>query len=153
MTLTELIHQYTQVTDEGFAVVLDKAPAQWDEAIRAAGRREAYRIMARELDGMYRRQFGRDFLFSEKCMTFELGYHVNAYMAATGHKGYPRHVSTLLFSKAALVEHCRSIEISTEDIASLRQRLMFGYRSGVRKSLRGTVEDPFRRFGGKKTRP
>ncbi len=145
MALDELTELCTEIREDGFSIRLDERAAEWDKAIRSLGRRRAYDRMAALLCALYREKFKRDFLFTEKCMSFEIRYHADAYFAVTL-GGYPRHISTLLFSRAALISHCREIDISVDDVESLRQRLMFRYRSGVRRCYRRTEQDPFRRF-------
>lgn len=145
MTPEELCRAHTEIREDGFSIDLERARDEWNAAIRGAGRRAAYRRMAECLAGLYRERFGREFLFSEKCMAFEIQFHADAYFAVTV-GGYPRHIATLPFSGAALISHCRIIDISVEDVKSRKQRLMFGYRRGVRKQLRGTERDPFRRI-------
>lgn len=149
MTIEDLVRQNTDVSEEGFSIHLDTVRDEWDREIRAAGRKPAYRRMADELARLYREQFGREFLFTERCMAFEIQFHTDAYMAVTV-GGYPRHPSTLFFSRAALVSHCRSIEISKEDVKSLRQRLMFRYRFGIRPCYKKTDENPFKPIYGLK---
>ena len=145
MTLDALCREFTEITEEGFAVRLDRAQKEWDAAIRAAGRRTAYRRMAECLCRTYREKFGREYLFTEKCVAFEIQFHADAYFSVTV-GGYPRHIGTLPFSGEALISHCQEINISTEDVNSLKQRLMFGYRRGVRPCWRGPPRDPFRRL-------
>lgn len=145
MTLDELCREFAEITEEGFAIRLDRAQKEWNAAIRAAGRKEAYRRMAEWLCRTYRERFGREYLFTEKCVAFEIQFHADAYFSVTV-GGYPRHIGTLPFSGEALISHCRVIDISTEDVKSLKQRLMFGYRRGIRRCWRGTPRDPFRRM-------
>ena len=135
----------TEIREDGFSIDLEKERMQWDAAIRAEGRRRAYRSIAECLCRLYRERYGREFLFTEKCVAFEIRFHADAYFSVTV-GGYPRHIATLPFSKAALISHCKVIDISVDDVKNLKQRLMFGYRYGVRKHLRGTERDPFRRL-------
>ena len=145
MTLEELTEGCTEIREDGFSIRLDERAGDWDAAIRTAGRRSAYRRMAQQLCRLYRERFHRDFLFTEKCMAFEIRFHADAFFAVTV-GGYPRHPSTLLFSRASLISHCKEIDISEKDVESLKQRLMFGYRRGVRPCYRRTERDPFRRI-------
>lgn len=145
MDLETLCKELTEIREDGFSVNLERARGDWSTAIHAAGRRNAYRRMAECLSRLYQECYGREFLFTEKCMAFEIQFHADAYFSVT-EGGYPRHIATLPFSREALISHCREIDISEEDVKSLRQRLMFGYRRGVRKTLRGTERDPFRRL-------
>lgn len=145
--LCALLDRDTRFFPEGFSVDLTRAPADWDRCLSGLGLRQAYRIMSAHLCRRYREQFGKDFLFGEGCVAYELRYHVNAYLWARGFPGYLRHVSTWLFSREDLIGHCREVDISVEDVASLRQRLMFRYRDGVRGCYRGTEADPFLRKG------
>lgn len=130
--LDGLIEAYTTYTEGQIALLLADAPAEWDRVIQALGRKEAYRHIADAVCAGYKAHIGRDFLFTEDCVAFELGYHINAYLWTQGFKGYPRHVTHLLFSKAALDRHCRSVEISEADIHNFKQRTMFRYKKGLR---------------------
>ena len=149
MTLDALTEKYTDVAENGFSIHLDAERELWDAAIRAVGRRNAYRQMAEQLCRMYRDRFGRDFLFTERCMAFEIQFHADAYLSVTV-GGYPRHIGTLPFSRGALISHCCSIEIDVDDVRSLRQRMMFRYRFGLRPCYRKTKYDPFRPICGLK---
>ena len=145
MTLEELCRAYTKIPEDGFCIDLVPAAEDWAKAILAVGRKKAYREMADCLCRMYREKYGREFLFTEACMAFEIQYHADAYFAME-RGGFPRHISTLAFSRSRLVEHCREINISELDMESLRQRVVFRYRSGIRDCYRGTEKDPFRRL-------
>ena len=149
MTLDALTEKYTDVAENGFSIHLGAERELWDAAIRAVGRRSAYRQMAEQLCRMHRERFGREFLFTERCMAFEIRFHADAYLSVTV-GGYPRHVGTLPFSRDALISHCCSIEIDVDDVRSLRQRLMFRYRFGLRPCYRKTKYDPFLPFCGLK---
>ena len=140
-----LLRDSTAFYEAGFSVDLKKAPARWHALVKALGARESCALMAADLCERYRQLYGRDFLFSEKCVAFELWYHLAAYLWAAGFPDHRRHISTYLFSRKKLMLHCQEIDISTDDAASLRQRVMFGYRKGVRPVYRSTGSDPFRR--------
>ena len=118
---------------DGFSLDLSAAPERWDGLIRRLGREAAYAGLARLLCAEFRRQNSRDFLFSDECVAFELGYHIDAYLWAKGFRGYPRHPTTLIFPRSALDRHCRSVEISEKDLHNPAQRLVFRYRKGLRK--------------------
>lgn len=133
--LDSLLETYTTYKEGEIALLLAEAPEEWDRVIKALGRKEAYRRMADLICAGYKERFGRDFLFTEDCVAFELGYHINAYLWCLGYKGYPRHVTHLLFSRAALDRHCRSVEIAEADIHNFRQRTMFRYKKGMRRPI------------------
>ncbi len=143
--LERLLRRHTRFFSDGFSLDLTADTEKWYRLITALGRRQAYRAMADYLCGAYRRREGKPFLFTESCVAFELGFHINAYLWTQGYP-MPRHPATLLFSKDSLCRHCRTVEIQSGDTNYLRQRLMFGYRRGVRKELRRTQADPFRRL-------
>ena len=145
MDMEMLCKAHTEIREDGFSVNLERERTQWDAAIRAAGRRRAYRSMAECICRLYGEKYGREFLFTEKCVAFEIQFHADAYFAVTV-GGYPRHIATLPFSRNALISHCRVIDISVDDVKDLKQRCLFRYRRGVRPSLRGTERDPFRRL-------
>ncbi len=144
-SLQALLKRNTSFVEDGFSVKLSSEQSAWDRCFRALGRNRAYQLMAAALCGEYERRFGAPFLFSERCVAWELKYHIDAYMAVQGYRGYRRHVSTLLFSPEQLRRHCEQVDISTEDVASVKQRLMFGYRQGIRPCWKGTEQDPFRK--------
>lgn len=142
LLLCALTEKHSAITEKGFAVDLRGDTAQWRRAIAALGRRRAYRLMSERLCTLYERRFARPFLFDEACVAFELAYHAEAYFWTQG-LGGRRHVSTLLFPRGELARHCEVVDISTDDVAVTKQRLMFGYAAGVRRCWRGTERDPF----------
>ena len=132
--LKELALAGLTTENDCFSLDLTSAPERWDAVIRRLGREEAYARLAELLCGEFRRINGREFLFSDDCVAYELGYHIDAYLWSRGFRGYPRHVTTLLFSRASHDRHCRSVEIDEKDLHDFRQRLIFRYRRGLRKS-------------------
>ena len=143
--LCELTERHTDISEKGFAVDLRGETARWSAAVRALGAKDAYALMSRTLCELYERSFGKEFLFSARCVAFEIAYHAEAYFWTRGFPGHARHLTTLLFKRWELAKHCEVVDISTDDVASRRQRLMFGYARGVRPLYRGTAEDPFER--------
>ena len=148
--LSALLTESTTFFETGFSIDLKAAPDRWHRCVQALGLRECCALMAGELCREYQERYGREFLFSVPCVAFEIRYHLAAYMWAMGYPGYRRNITTWLFRREKLIEHCREIDISTADIASVKQRLMFGYRRGVRPLYRNTPADPFRRSGAKR---
>ncbi|MBQ1371341.1 MAG: hypothetical protein IIY70_00285 [Oscillospiraceae bacterium] len=142
-TLCALLDKYASINDSGFKISLVEAVDEWDAAIKAVGIQAAYACLADQLCKRYAEAYGEEFLFTNRCVAYEIAYHVDAYMAATGHKGYLRHISSFAFSRQALQRHCGVVDIGTEDVADWKQRLMFRYRSGVRPKYRWTERDPF----------
>lgn len=143
--LAELCLRCTEISEKGFAVDLRKQTQQWQALVSALGRRQAYRLMSRTLCEAYRQRFGREFLFSESCVAFELAYHADAYFWTQGFRHPGRHLTTLLFAREELARHCEVIDISTDDVAVFKQSAMFGYAAGVRPCYRKTPQDPFER--------
>lgn len=141
--LDSLVAQHTIYSEQGFSVHLEKNTEKWDLAISSIGPRKAFLLMAEQLCKAYYDKYEKHFLFRESCVAFELGYHINAYLSMMGCHGYHRHITTLLFTKEQLIEHCQSVEISTDDVHNFRQRVMFRYRSGVRPCYRRTADDPY----------
>ena len=142
--LHTLIEKYSEITRDGFSVDIDSEHASWDECIKSIGIHRAYRLMADRLCELYLDRYGEEFLFSNDCVAYEIEYHTDAYMTMMGYTGYVRNVTTFLFSRESLIEHCRVIDISVKDVDNFRQRTMFGYRRGIRDCYRGTERDPFR---------
>ena len=145
--LRRLTEAYTALTEKGFAVDLRKETAAWHAAVLSLGAHEAYKLMSELLCSAYARRYGREYLFTEKCVAFEIDFHAEAYFWTQGLAGHVRHPSTLLFSREELMRHCRVIDISVDDVNKPRQRLMFGYEEGVRPCYRNTEQDPFDRGG------
>ena len=141
-TLHALLARCTSVLPEGFRVDLSADPDAWAALSRALGSGRVCTAAARWLNDAYRAQFREPFLFSERCMTFELKYHLNAYLCVQGFRR-TRHVSTLLFSKATLERKCRSIEIDTNDVYRKSQRLAFRYFFGIANAYRRTARYPY----------
>ena len=143
--LAALTEKYTQVREDGFSIDIEAEAAAWHAASFALGPKQAYRRMAQQICSLYREKYGRPFLFMEKCVAYEIEFHYDAFMLMHGFRGYIRNVATMLYTKKQLISHCRVIDISTDDISNLKQRLMFGYRRGVRPELKFTRSDPFRK--------
>ena len=144
--LLELLSENTAFSDEGFSIDLKTAPDRWHRCVTALGLRESCGLMAEALCG----DFGREFLFSAPCVAWEIRYHLAAYLWAMGYPGCRRNITTYLFTREKLILHCQEIDISTRDVFNRRQRVMFGYKKGVRPVYRNTPSDPFRRGGGAK---
>ncbi len=143
--LVRLVARHAELFEKGFALDLREETERWYHAIRALGAKEAYGLIGDVLCELYALQYGKEFLFTSRCLAFEIAYHANAYFWTQGLRGLPRHVTTLLFSRVELARHCEVVDISTDDAAERRQRLMFGYARGVRPRYRNTPEDPFDR--------
>ena len=141
-TLHALLARCTSVLPEGFRIDLSKEPDAWAALSRAIGSKRLCAAAAAWLSAAYRERFSEPFLFSGRCMTFELRYHLNAYLCVLGLRR-TRHVSTLLFSKAALEQKCRSVEIDTNDVYRKSQRLAFRYFFGIAGAYRRTARDPY----------
>lgn len=147
--LPALLFRCTELKPEGFRIDLSAAPDAWAELTRTLGSGRLCARAAALLCEAYRARFSEAFLFSERCMTFELRYHLNAYLCVKGYRRI-RHISTLLFKKASLERKCRSIEIDTNDVYRRSQRLAFRYFFGIRAVFRRTARDPYaKKIGGR----
>ena len=133
LRLEEMAKKYGTVGSDSLALDLTGDPARWDRIIRELGRKQAYAHLAACLCRAFLLRNGRPFLFSDQCVAYELGYHINAYLSTLGYKGYPRHITTYAFSKASLARHCRTVEIEEKDLHSFKQRVVFRYKRGLRK--------------------
>ena len=138
-----LLEKYTKITEDGFAIDIETDFRQWDRCAKTIGIHPCYKRMSRWLAEKYAQIYSKPYLFTEECMAYEIEYHFDAFMWSMGLKGYTRNVTTLIFSKAQLISHCRIINISTTDAHDIRQKTMFAYRKGVRQCYRGTSEDPY----------
>ena len=146
--VNELLLRCTEVLPEGFRVDLSADPDRWAAFVRAFGSKRLCTFVAERLKSMYKKQFSEAFLFSVRCMTFELMYHLNAYLCVKGYRR-TRHVTTLLLKKAVIERKCFSIEIDTGDVYRLSQRMMFRYFFGIDKIFRRTARDPYaKKLGG-----
>ena len=150
MGLISLLNTCTAVHRTGFSIDLTVLTERWDQYIKAVGVKRAYALMAAHLCEKYKAMYGREFLFSERCVAYEIEYHVDAYMWSQRFRGYYRNITTWLFKRKDLVLHCKEVDISTEDVDNLKQRLMFRYKKGIRDCYKNTPDDPFRRTRRKK---
>lgn len=140
--LDALLAPCLTVLPEGFRIELHKNLPAWDDARKQYGVRALCAAVAARLDAAYREAYGEAFLFSPRCMAFELLYHLDAYLWTQG-RGKRRHVTTLAFSREKLDASCRSVEIDVSDAYRIGQRLMFRYFFGVRREYRNTEQDPY----------
>ena len=147
-TAKKLLLRCTEVLPEGFRVDLSVEPDGWAALSRALGSKRLCAYVAETLRAMYRKRFSETFLFSVPCMTFELRYHLNAYLCVKGYRR-TRHVTTLLFNKDMIERKCFSIEIDRNDVYRLTQRVMFRYFFGIDRMYRRTARDPYaKKLGG-----
>lgn len=142
--LEALLRAHTAMDEKGFSVDLGTAPEDWHACFRDFGLKTCCRQMSQLLCEWYRERFDREFLFSEDCVAGELAFHVKAFFWASGCKGYRQTLAMLPFSRKKLIAHCKEVDIYTEDVRDLRQRVVFAYARGIRKCFRGTGADPFR---------
>ena len=146
--VNELLLRCTEVLPEGFRVDLSADPDRWAAFVRAFGSKRLCAFVAETLKSMYKKQFSEAFLFSVRCMTFELRYHLNAYLCVKGYRRM-RHVTTLLFDRNLIERKCRSIEIDANDVYRLSQRIAFRYFFGIDRIFRRTARDPYaKKLGG-----
>jgi len=143
--LCALLDSCTDMSPTGFSVRVALRTDEWDACLRTLGIRRACALMAVRLCERYHAVYGREFLFSERCVAYELKYHLDAYLWARGYRGYYRNITTWLFSRKKLILHCKETDISTRDIDNKKQRIMFGYKKGVREACKNTPRDPFDR--------
>jgi hypothetical protein len=147
-TAKKLLLRSTEVLPEGFRIDLSERADEWAELTRALGSKRLCAFVAETLRSLYRKRFSETFLFSVPCMTFELRYHLDAYLCVKGYRR-TRHVTTLLFNKDLIERKCASIEIDTNDVYRLTQRLMFRYYFGIDRVFRRTARDPYaKKLGG-----
>ena len=140
--LFALLDRCAEVKAEGFRVDLSQEPDAWARLCRTLGAGRLCKATAQWLSDAYAARFSEAFLFSVRCMTFELRYHLDAYLCVLGYR-HVRHVSTLLFRKETLEKKCRSIEIDTGDVYRRGQRLAFRYFFGIDRAYKRTARDPY----------
>lgn len=144
-----LVRSCTEILPEGFRIELNETAERWAALSRTIGSRRLCAFAAELLAKAYLDAFKEPFLFSERCMAFEIRYHVNAYLWTRG-LGRTRHVSTLLLRRARIERTCHSIEIDKTDVYRLSQRIAFGYFFGIRPAYRRGPSDPYaKRIGGR----
>lgn len=143
--LKQLIEKHTRFYPSGFSISIEDETERWDHCLKQLGIHHGYDYMAEVVCNLYKNKYGKEFLFSNKCVSYEIEYHTDGYMYVMGYKGYIRNVTSYLFSKEELIEHCRVIDISTRDINNFRQRTMFNYKGGIRECYKNTAENPFNR--------
>ena len=144
--LLELLEKYTSIEEDGIIIDIKIEGDEWDKAIKRMGVKKAYMFMAEYVCGKYKDLYGKDFLFTESCVAYEIEYHVDAYMRIKGKSGYSSHFTTWFMPKDDIDVSCSSVDIFATDVNSFAQSIMFGYRNGVRKQYRNTEEDPFFRI-------
>lgn len=130
--LKDLVHRNLTVEREAVSLDLREDPARWDAAIRVLGRARSYALLADWICSAYLQKIGTEFFFTESCVAYELGYHINAYLWTQGFRGYPRHITTWFFSRKSLASHCQTVEIEKKSLRDIRQRVVFHYRKGLR---------------------
>ena len=141
--LRSLLDEYTSISETGFTIDIGTAAAEWDRCIKQLGVNKAYAYMSEYLCDQYYETYGEEFLFSESCVAYEIEYHIDAYMCVKGYDGYVRNMTTYFMSKQYIIDHCKTIDISTNDARNPKQGLMFNYYYGIRRCYVNTKKDPF----------
>ena len=141
-TLDSLLSPSVTVMPEGFAINLELDPKSWSDAVRSYSGRAVCDATAAWLSAAYREAYQSAFLFSERCMSHELRYHLYAYLWTQGLK-HLRPITTFLFPKARLIRSCRSVEIDVNDVYKWNQRIIFRYFAGITEEYRRTDRDPY----------
>ncbi|MBR2832156.1 MAG: hypothetical protein IKE57_04425 [Oscillospiraceae bacterium] len=141
----ELLDRHTTFVENGFSVDLEPETLRWRDLAAQLGAKELCRIMSGHLCARFRERSGREFLFSDECVAYELEYHLRGYLWARGYGGWGRHITTWLLPRSLVLARCKEIDISSDDIASLPQLIVFRYRKGIRESYKNTPDDPFRK--------
>ena len=144
--LDQLLDKYATVSEDGFTINLEDETEEWNSCIKEIGVQQAYDYMSDYLCQKYEATYEKEFLFSNECVSYEIEYHVDAYMCMKGYSGYSRNITTFIFRKESLVGHCKVINISTNDTDDFKQAVMFGYMNGIRSQYRGTDKDPYAAF-------
>jgi len=128
--------KFTEINEEGFKVHLKDAEPLWDNYAKSVDVQTLYDELSAYLCDEYYNNYGKEFLFSNECVSYEIEYHMDAYMHVNGYSGYYRNVTTLIFSKKYLIEHCKIIDISVRDVSNFKQRTMFNYKKGIRECIK-----------------
>ena len=150
-TVRAMLLRCAKTLPEGFCVDLSADPQGWAAASRAIGSKRLCRGVADLLCGAYEAQYGEPFLFSERCMTFELKYHLNAYLSVKGLRRL-RHVTTLLFPKRTverLPQHRDRHKRRIPEEPAAHVPLLFRHPQGVPPHGKG----PVRKADRKAVRP
>lgn len=143
--LKELIEKSTDISEEGFSIHIDEDTDLWHTCLEKVGHAQGYSMMAVTICELYKQQFGKEFLFTEKCVKNEIAYHVDCYMQTLGYKGYSLRIANILLSKTRILNSCSVIDIYTYDVNSFLQRTLFRYKKGIRPIYKNTSSDPFKK--------
>ena len=131
-TLEQLTALHLTVSPGVLSLDLSAAPEKWETAIRTLGRKTAYERLGALVCARYQAETGQPFLFSDACVAYELGWHIDAYLW-TRDRRWPRPLLTRLFSRDALERHCRTVDIAERDLHTPHQRIIFRYKKGLRQ--------------------
>ena len=143
--LESLLECYTTFSESGFSINLDDVAPLWNARIQEIGTQEAYDYMSNYLCSKYYELYGEEFLFSNECVSYEIEYHIDAYMCMQEYSGYSRNITTYVFSKTYLIAHCKTVDIYVTDVDNRKQSTMFGYKNGIRECYKETDKNPFRK--------
>ena len=141
--LETLLDEYAIISESGFSINIEAAASEWNACIQEIGVSEAYDYMAHYLCQEYKNKYGKEYLFREECVSYEIEYHVDAYMCKMGYSGYHRNITTFAMTKEYIISHCSTVDISTASVTDWMQSFMFQYYEGVRFEYRNTSKDPY----------
>jgi len=140
------VDEQSNINENGFSIDIQSSTKTWDCFFKEIGIHKAYNLISKHLCNRYLSNYGEEFLFSDSCVAYEIEYHADAYMWTQNYSGYSRNITTYLFSRETLIEHCKTIEIFTSDVYNFKQSLCFDYYNGIRDCYKGTDREPYERI-------
>ena len=102
----------------------------------------------------YYDMYGQEFLLSDKCVSFEIEAHIDAYYWSVGETLIPNYlvvgfwakqmIDTQGYNASSVYDATKSIDIRERDVVIYGyQSIAFGYRNGIRDVYIGTSRDPW----------
>ena len=134
----------TRTNRNGFQVNIAAFEDTMEAAIKLLGLAKVSEIIGLTALEQYKRQQGREFLFSDGCVIYEVDWHIRGYRAAqgTGDPGEKRLLQNF-YSNANLIDRCGRIDIFSTDADRASQEFVFNYINGIRDCYYNTASDPY----------
>ena len=136
--------QHIAIGDEYLEISIGEWDKELYNAVNILGVDAVASIMANTACNIYLNETGKAFPLENPYVAYEIEYHIDGYFYGIGHDEYffRRNITTWIFKRGKLINHCVTIEIdySDKDERCLSipylQALLFKYRDGTRDSYK-----------------
>ncbi len=152
----EDIARRATINNEGISIDMDAEYDNVNRILEHISLQYLCDIIATEACNIYAREYGKEFLLSDYCVSYEIEEHIEAYFWAVGDKTFPNKLAAGFvilsifedrYDEKSVYNATKSIDIRLGDVVRgdcTSQASVFGYKDGIRDIYVGTSLDPWR---------